>query len=82
MSVIVSCYSGAFYAERPKTITVDGRLIEIETILSRWRTPEGLFFRVSITQEQAINLFYSEAKDEWEVASLAVNDILLASPKM
>ena len=44
MSVRVICYSGATYAECPRAVEVDGLLVEIEEVISRWRTPEGLFF--------------------------------------
>lgn len=67
MPVLVTCYSGAFYAERPRTVEFNGRLLQIEKVISRWRTPDGLFFHLSSAGGEDIYLVYNEAKDEWEI---------------
>ncbi len=42
----VECLSSSAYPERPIALTWEGERLEIIAILSQWRTPEALRFRV------------------------------------
>ena len=63
----VLCYSGSRYAERPLFVEWDGALLEVHTILDRWRSPEGLGFRVIANDEQLFELEYDDCTHLWQV---------------
>jgi hypothetical protein len=63
----VECRSDSVYPERPVAVTWNDMRHEVETILSRWRTPDGIFFRVRATDGLAFQLIYRFATDTWDV---------------
>lgn len=63
----VECHSGFAYAERPVALTWQGTRIEIRQVLDQWRSPQGRNFRVVTDNEQAFDLFFNEATDEWQI---------------
>ena len=65
MADLVECRSDTEYPERPVAIYLQGERLEIDRILSRWRTPEGKWFRVVTNDGEAHELFYDESRDEW-----------------
>jgi hypothetical protein len=67
MGVTVECRSESTYPEKPMAVTWDGLRREVEHILSRWRTPEGLHFRVQTTDGLTLELFYDVAADRWHI---------------
>jgi hypothetical protein len=67
ISDIVECRSSASYAERPLAFTWQGQRLEVVEILSRWRTPAGLGFRVCTEQAEVFELVYNENVDEWSI---------------
>lgn len=70
MNHMVECHSEFAYAERPVALTWDGKRLEIQAVLSSWRTPEGIHFRVQTDGGQAFELAYNEADDGWHIQSL------------
>ena len=66
----VECYSGQVYAERPRAIWQAGARLEIKTIETQWRSPQGRHFRVRTTDEQVFELCYSESLDQWQITLL------------
>jgi len=67
MSDVVECRSETEYGERPVAIFQQGERLEIERILSRWRTPDGKWFRVITQDGEVYELNYSEAFDVWSI---------------
>ena len=63
----VECRSDSTYAERPLSVTWEGVQHEVAEIVSRWRGPNELGFRVKTTDGQAFDLTYREVPDEWLV---------------
>lgn len=63
----VICRSDSRYAERPVGLIWNGQRLEIETILDRWRTPDGLWFRIFTRDGQIFELFYNEQWKEWSI---------------
>lgn len=63
----VECRSDSTYAERPLSLTWEGRRYEVAEIVSRWRGPGEMGFRVKTTDGQAFDLTYREVSDEWLV---------------
>lgn len=61
----VECYSGSSFAERPRTLTWQGRRLQIKEIHSRWTSPEGRGFDVSTTDGSIFRLFYFQEEDRW-----------------
>lgn len=62
---LVECRSDTEYPERPVAIFLDGKRLEIDRIISRWRTPEGKWFLVMTNNGDTHELFYDESLDEW-----------------
>ncbi len=63
----VECRSDSEYAERPLSVTWNGRHYESAEILARWRGLGEKGFRVKTTNGQAFELTYREIPDEWIV---------------
>ena len=61
----VECRSDSTYAERPLSITWEGNRYEVAEIVSRWRGPGEMGFRVKTTDGKAFDLTYREVPDEW-----------------
>lgn len=55
------------YAERPLSLTWQGRRYEIAEILARWRGPGEKGFRVKTIDGFAFELTYQELSDDWHV---------------
>ena len=64
---VVECRSDTHYAERPLSLTWDGRRHEIAEIIARWRGPGEYGFRVKTTSGEAFELTYQELSDDWHV---------------
>jgi hypothetical protein len=71
--VVVECYAGSTYPERPRAFEVNGRRYVVAEVERQWRTPKGIAFRVR-TEEgryflslegRRFVLFYDEAADQW-----------------
>ena len=67
MNDTVECRSGTGYAERPLALTWEGQRLEIEQVLSEWRTPAAKSFRVRTSDGQVFDLCYTEAADTWQI---------------
>lgn len=67
MNDLVECRSESEYAERPVALTWEGSRLEIDEILTRWRSPNGKHFRVRTNDLRVFDLWYNEAEDTWEV---------------
>lgn len=68
-NVLVECYAGATYPERPRAFEVGEQRYEIAAVERQWRTPEGVAFRVRTGAGQVFTLFYHPANDYWSLAS-------------
>lgn len=67
--VLVECYAGATYPERPRAFEVGGQRHEVVAVERQWRTSEGIAFRLRTRAGQRFILFYHQANDSWSVAS-------------
>jgi hypothetical protein len=65
MADLVECHSEIEYPERPIAIFPQGKRLEIDRILSCWRTPDGKWFRVIAEDGEVYELSYNELSDEW-----------------
>lgn len=64
---IVECHSSATYAERPIAFQWTEERLEVDAILSRWRTQFGRGFRVRAAGGREFTLFYDEGEDRWTI---------------
>jgi len=67
MKATVECHSGFAYAERPVALHWLGERLEIETVITEWRSPQGKAFRARAKDGKTFELFYNEIDDEWNV---------------
>ena len=67
MNENVICRSNSEYADQPTAILWEGERIEIEEIISRWRSPEGKYFLVRTREDRQFKLFYDEVNDKWHL---------------
>ena len=67
MEDLVECRSESSYPERPVRLTCDGKRHEVQTVLSRSRSPQGISFRVRTTDGLAFELEYLTATDAWRI---------------
>ena len=63
----VECLSGSTYAERPLALIWEGERLEVEAILSQWRTEEERWFRVKTRDGRAFDLAYNEVQKGWKI---------------
>jgi hypothetical protein len=67
MNDLVECHSGSHYAEKPRALTWEGQRLEVQEVLSEWRTPEAKTFRVRTNDGQVFDLCYTEADQTWQI---------------
>ncbi|MBL7063204.1 MAG: hypothetical protein ISS49_03205 [Anaerolineae bacterium] len=67
--VIVECYAGYRYPERPRTFVWEGERVAVEEVERQWRTPAGPVFRVRTAGGRHFILAYDEAAGDWDVRS-------------
>ncbi len=63
--VLVSCYSGRTYAERPVSLTWEGIEHKIQEIEKEWQEPGARLFKVRTEDGRFFVLSYNERGDEW-----------------
>ena len=69
-SLIVRCYSGHSYAERPKSFTWQGVEYEVEEIEKEWREPQERHFKVKTKDNKLFQLCYNESQDRWSLTDV------------
>jgi hypothetical protein len=66
----VACHSETMYAERPISFEYREIRLQVYEIFQRWRTPQGMRFRVVASDDQVYELTYDLAADSWLVIQL------------
>lgn len=66
-SAAVECLSGHTYADRPIAVYWGNERHRVLEILSRWRTPEALHYRVRTEGALRFILHYRSGEDAWVV---------------
>jgi hypothetical protein len=69
--VRVECHAGYRGDETPRRFHIGGRTIEIAQVLSRWREPDALFFRVRSDEGRIYVLRKDEQAGRWDVPEVA-----------
>ncbi|MDP2729250.1 MAG: DUF6504 family protein [Dehalococcoidales bacterium] len=69
--LIVHCYSGYTYAERPASFCWQGMEYEVKEIEKEWREPGKRCFQVRTEDNKLFRLCYNETDKEWSLTELA-----------
>ena len=69
-SVIVNCYSGHTYAERPRSFRWEGVKYEVEEIEKAWLEPGERHFQVRTSDNKLFQLCYHEIEKQWSLTEL------------
>ena len=65
--VQVECYAGYRGDERPISLKLGERTLDIEEVEDRWYSPGETYFRVRVTGGDRYVLKHAEAQDVWTV---------------
>jgi len=68
--LIVKCYSGHTYSERPESFLWQGIEYEVDKIEKAWQEPEGKYFQVRTNDNKLFQLCYNEVEKEWSLTEL------------
>jgi hypothetical protein len=71
--VLVSCYSGRIYADRPVSLIWEGIEHKIEEVEKEWQEPGARLFKVRTENGRLFVLSYNERGDEWAAFELVKN---------
>jgi hypothetical protein len=63
----VECRSESSYPDKPVALTWEGARHEVDSILTQWRSPQGMHFRVRTTEGLVFELEYVIATDAWHI---------------
>jgi hypothetical protein len=63
----VGCHSEYQYAERPTTFSWGGEWLTVAEVITHWRSPQGMHFRVLTAAHGVFELSYFELEGIWEV---------------
>lgn len=63
----VRCYAGYKADERPTSLLVDDREVQVRTMLASWREPDYLYFKLETDDGRVHELRHHEHEDYWEV---------------
>jgi len=64
-AVMVECYSGHTYAERPQAFEFGGKRHAVAELLAEWREPHRRRYRVKTQEAKVFELCYNETLDSW-----------------
>lgn len=62
----VECYAGYRGEETPRRFTLDGRTIEVVSIVDRWLAPDHRYFKVEGDDRQVYLLRHDTQAQSWE----------------
>jgi hypothetical protein len=65
--VRVECYAGYRGDETPRRLHLEGREIEVSEVVSRWKEPGALFFRVRTEEGRIYVLRKDESAGRWDI---------------
>lgn len=63
--IIVTCYSGHTYAERPESFVWEGVKLRVKAIVKDWQELGARLFEIGTEDGRMFVLSYNERGDEW-----------------
>jgi hypothetical protein len=70
IQIVVECYSGYRYPERPTAFQIRGRNFKVEKILDRWYGEEAEYFKVLAHDQRVYLLGYCPGQDVWTLSGM------------
>lgn len=67
LKIMVNCYSGYMFNERPTSFIIGKNKLNVEEIIDRWYGPEYSYFKIRASDKNIYILKYNERKDKWEL---------------
>jgi len=68
--VLVTCYSGQIYAERPASLIWQGIEHKVKQIEKEWQEPGARLFKVRTEDGRLFILSYNDRGDKWSAFEL------------
>lgn len=70
VSEIVHCHAGWRYPEHPISVFWDSAWVEVEQVLTEWKTPEGIVYCISTKEGKQLKLIYYLERDGWVIEAI------------
>ena len=70
LAVAVECYAGSRGEETPRRFRFGDRLVEIDTVVERWKTPDHRYFKVSTAAGEICTLRQEVKSAVWALTEL------------
>ena len=68
--LIVHCYSGYTYAERPESFLWQNTEYKVEKIEKEWLEPGERYFKIRTGDNKLFQLCYNETDKQWSLTEL------------
>jgi hypothetical protein len=70
ISIVVECYAGYRYPERPLAFQIRGRNYKVEKMMDRWYGEEAHYFKVLAQDQRVYLLCYRPGQDAWTLSGM------------
>jgi hypothetical protein len=70
MEIVVECYAGYRYPERPLVFQVKGRVFRVEELLDRWYGEDADYFKVLADDRRVYLLRYCPGQEHWTLSGM------------
>jgi len=68
--IVVECYAGYRYPERPLAFQIRDRNFKVEKIMDRWYGEEAYYFKVLADDQRVYLLSYRPGQDAWTLTGM------------
>ncbi len=70
IQIVVECYAGYQYPERPVAFRIQDRNFKVEKMLDRWYGEEAHYFKVLADDQRVYLLSYRPGQDVWTLSGM------------
>ena len=70
IQIVVECYAGYRYPERPLAFQIKGRNYKVEKMMDRWYGEEAHYFKVLADDQRVYLLCYRPGQDAWTLSGM------------
>ena len=70
IQIVVECYAGYRYPERPLVFQIKGRNYRVEKMMDRWYGEEAHYFKVLADDQRVYLLRYRPGQDVWTLSGM------------
>jgi len=68
--IVVECYAGYRYPERPLAFQIKGREYKVEIMIDRWYGEEATYFKVLADDQRVYLLRYYPGQEGWTLSGM------------